>query len=354
MAMMRLQKILAEAGLGSRRACEAYIEDGRVTVDGVTITRLGAQADPDLQEIAVDKTPLRTQRKAYYLLNKPVGYLCTNRGDATKRPLAVDLIRRPDVRLFCVGRLDVDSKGAILVTNDGTLSNLVTHPRYNVSKTYRVRVRGPVDDEALETLKEGVWLSEGRTGGIDIKVLRTTRKDTVLRLIIEEGKNRIIRRAMAKVGLNVIELERTRIGHVAIGKLPAGSYRELTRTEIQKLLALKKGGTAAGRTVREKPKPSRLKGRAGRISRTGKAAGSAAAGNRKVSKKAGKKASGMKNPARKGAGHPSENTMKSGKKMTPGKRKSAPTRKKTLMKKGDTKKTPVSRKTGKTSRRKKR
>jgi 23S rRNA pseudouridine2605 synthase len=236
MAMMRLQKILASAGLGSRRACEAFIEAGRVFVDGVPVTRLGAQADPDLQVITLDGEPLKLARKVYYLLNKPVGYLCTNKSDQSGRPLALDLVQRPGVRLFCVGRLDVDSRGAIILTNDGSLSNIVTHPRYNVTKTYRVRVEGRVEPAVLEKLRKGVWLSEGRTGTVDVTIVRTTRRDTLLRLVIKEGKNRIIRRILAKLGLRVTELERTRIGSIALGKLKPGNYRELKQVEIRKLL----------------------------------------------------------------------------------------------------------------------
>ena len=236
MVMMRLQKILAAAGKGSRRACEEFIQAGRVSVDGVPVTRLGAQADPELQIITLDGEPLKFARKLYFLLNKPAGYLCTNKPDRTGKPLAVDLVRRPGARLFCVGRLDVDSKGAIILTNDGTLSNYVTHPRYNVTKTYRVRVAGSVEPAVLEKLRKGIWLSEGRTGTVDVKIVRTTRRDTILRVVLKEGKNRIIRRVMAKLDLRVTELERTRIGDIALGKLKPGSYRELRAVELRKLM----------------------------------------------------------------------------------------------------------------------
>jgi len=139
-----------------------------------------------------------------------------------------------------VGRLDVDSKGAILITNDGEFSNYVTHPRYDISKTYRVRITGQVDQSVLEKLRSGIWLSEGKTGSIDAKVIRTTKNDTILRLVIKEGKNRIIRRILAKLGFTVTELERTRIGTIALGKLKPGTYRELKPVEVKKLLPRKK------------------------------------------------------------------------------------------------------------------
>ncbi|MHC4943111.1 MAG: pseudouridine synthase [Planctomycetota bacterium] len=236
MVMTRLQKILSAAGLGSRRACEEYIKAGRVKVDGVQITKLGAQADPDIQTVSFDGKPLTLPRKLYFILNKPVGYLCTNKPDRSERPLAVDLIHRPGVRLFCAGRLDVDSKGAIIVTNDGSFSNYITHPRYNVPKTYRVRVNGTVGPDVLAELQRGVWLSEGKMGAIEARIIRVTRKDTLLRLVLKEGKNRVIRRVMAKLGLRVTELERTRIGPVALGKLKPGAYRELKAVEVRKLM----------------------------------------------------------------------------------------------------------------------
>jgi 23S rRNA pseudouridine2605 synthase len=231
---MRLQKILAEAGLGSRRACETFIREGRVSVDGATVSKLGATADPDMQKIVVDGRTLRFPKKQYFLLNKPVGYLCTSKADRTQRPLAIDLVPS-ETRLFCVGRLDVDSKGALILTNDGTLSNYVTHPRYHVTKTYRVRVSGKVEPQALNQLKKGVWLAEGKTGPMDVKIVRTTRKDTLLRMVVKEGKNRIIRRALARLGLKVLELERTRIGAIALGRLKPGEWRALKTVEIRKL-----------------------------------------------------------------------------------------------------------------------
>jgi len=235
MARIRLQKILSEAGVGSRRTCEAYILAGRVKVDGVPVTQLGSQADPDIQKITFDGTPVRSDRKVHYLLNKPPGYICSNKPDRSGRPLAKDLVRIPGARLFCAGRLDVDSKGALIVTNDGEFANRVTHPRYGMTKTYRVRVEGEVGPDAIERLRKGVWLSEGKAGGIEAKVLRSAHGETVLRVVLGEGKNREIRRVFAKLGLRVTELERTRIGDVALGKLGPGDYRPLSSVEVRKL-----------------------------------------------------------------------------------------------------------------------
>jgi len=232
---MRLQKILSEAGFGSRRACEAFVLAGRVKVDGVPMSELGSQADPDFQTITFDGTPVKIDRKVHYLLNKPPGYICSNKTDRSGRPLAKDLVRHPGARLFCAGRLDVDSKGALIVTNDGEFANRITHPRYGLTKTYRVRVQGEVGPDLIERLRKGVWLSEGKAGGIEAKVIRAARDETVLRMVLGEGKNREIRRIFAKLDLRVTELERTRIGDVALGKLAPGEYRPLSAVEVKKL-----------------------------------------------------------------------------------------------------------------------
>ena len=160
--MERLQKILARAGIASRRKCEAYIVAGRVAVDGVPVTTLGSKADPEKQVITVDSRPIRPAKRVCIALNKPKGYVCTHYpGAAPKR--AYDLIDGDYGRLFAIGRLDKDSEGLVLLTNDGDLANRLAHPRYGVPKTYRVVVEGSVEPDEMERLAGGVWLSEGKT-----------------------------------------------------------------------------------------------------------------------------------------------------------------------------------------------
>jgi len=235
MTRVRLQKILAASGLGSRRACEELILTGRVSVDGIPVTAMGTTVDPDIQKITFDGNRISLPKKHYFLVNKPVGYVCSSRTDRSGRPLVTDLVRIPGIRLFTVGRLDVDSKGAIILTNDGEFSNVVSHPRYDVPKTYRVRVRGQLDAETVEKLRQGIWLAEGKTTPTEVKVIRSTRTETILRMTVKEGKNRIIRRILARINLKVTELERTRIGAVALGSLKAGAYRRLSAAEVKKL-----------------------------------------------------------------------------------------------------------------------
>jgi 23S rRNA pseudouridine2605 synthase len=230
----RLQKLLARAGYGSRRACEELIRMGSVAIDGTIVTELGTKADPAEQAITVDGRRLRAEAPVYYLVNKPKGVLCTNK-DPAGRPTVLDLLPGERRRVFAVGRLDGDSRGALIVTNDGSFTNLLTHPRYGVEKTYTVRVRGTVSDGAIERLRAGVWLSEGRTLPARVWVVKRKDDETELGISISEGKNRQVRRMLAKVGHKVQGLTRTRIGALTLRGLGDGHSRELTKDEVQAL-----------------------------------------------------------------------------------------------------------------------
>lgn len=229
----RLQKVLAAAGHGSRRKCEELILEGRVEVDREVVTQLGTRVDPQTQEIRVDGTPLKQRRKFYYLLNKPTGVVSTNR-DPEGRPRVIDLIRS-DERLFTVGRLDMFSEGLIVVTNDGELANRLTHPRYGIDKTYQVTVAGLPEWDELQKLKKGVWLAEGVARVKSLKILRRHGQSTELEIVLDEGRNREIRRVLAKIGHKVMRLKRVAMGSLRLGDLPSGVYRELTRSEIARL-----------------------------------------------------------------------------------------------------------------------
>jgi len=240
---IRLQKVLAAAGVGSRRECERMISDGRVSVDGVVIEEMGTRVDPEQQEIHVDGERLRPpESKAYYLLNKPRGVVCTNHDDQG-RVRAIDLIPGEARRIFTIGRLDVDSEGAILLTNDGAFSLAVAHPRYGVPKVYLVQVRGRMTPEDLERLNKGVWLSEGKAGRFQVRVRRVQTGSTWLRVTMREGKNREIRRVFARVGFPVKSLKRARIGHLSIKGLKPGEARRLTPDEVEQLRRHDAGGT---------------------------------------------------------------------------------------------------------------
>ncbi len=231
--MERLNKVLAHAGLGSRRHCETLITTGRVSVDGRTVRELATKVTPD-QRVAVDGQPIHSERHVYWLVNKPRGYLCTNH-DPAGRPLAVELVPQVSQRVYTVGRLDEDSEGLLLLTNDGDLANRLMHPRFGVHKTYLVQVAGhPTRDDLLQLLK-GVWLSDGHVRAQHVKRLKTQGESTWLRVILSEGKNREIRRMLARLGHKVMRLKRTALGPVQIGKLPAGKARRLTGPELAQL-----------------------------------------------------------------------------------------------------------------------
>lgn len=234
---IRLQRYLAMAGAGSRRHCEDYILTGRVTVDRQTIRELGFRVIPGEQEVRLDGERVRLERKAWYLLNKPVGYLCTN-NDPTGRPRVIDLFPRSKERLFSVGRLDEHSQGLLLVTNDGDLAHRLAHPRFRVRKVYEVQVAGIPQRELLEQLKRGLYFAEGRFKVADARLVRTRKDSAVLALELMEGQNREIRRLLAKVGHKVQRLERVALGPLTLGELPVGQYRPLTLHEVTALREL--------------------------------------------------------------------------------------------------------------------
>jgi 23S rRNA pseudouridine2605 synthase len=240
-----LNKYLAERGVGSRRNCDEIIRSGAVSVNGQTVTELGVKVHPESDRVEVGGRALEGHRsKVVYALNKPGGVICTNAPEEG-RPRAIDLVRdRSGARLFCVGRLDMDSEGLVLLTNDGDFANRVTHPRYGVAKSYLVKIRGEITGDALDRIQKGVWLAEGRTQGARIFVQKRTAHSTVLVVTVKEGMNREIRRVFAKLGFAVQQLKRVAIGPVSVRGLGRGEYRRLTRDEVEKLLQSAKHGAA--------------------------------------------------------------------------------------------------------------
>jgi 23S rRNA pseudouridine2605 synthase len=229
--MERLNKLLAHAGLGSRRHCEALITAGRVTVDGESVRDLGTKVDPAQQRVAVDGRPLRLERHVYWLVNKPRGYLCTNH-DPAGRPRVIDLVPHVNQRVYTVGRLDEESDGLVLLTNDGDLANRLTHPRFGVDKTYLVQVAGRPTREDLQKLLKGVWLSEGHVRARRVKRLRQQGESTWLEIVLNEGKNREIRRMLARLGHKVMQLRRIAFGPIVLGRLLSGKSRPVMGREL--------------------------------------------------------------------------------------------------------------------------
>jgi 23S rRNA pseudouridine2605 synthase len=229
----RLQKVLAAAGVGSRRECEELIREGRVEVDRRVVSELGTRVHPGRQEIRVDGQCLPRPRRVYYAVNKPPGVVCTSR-DPSGRLRVIDLVET-DERLFTVGRLDRSSEGLIIVTNDGRLADQLTHPRYGVDKTYAVRVAGHPTAAQLGQLRRGVHLAEGVARVARLHVKRRNKLTTDLEIVLNEGRNREIRRILARIGHKVLMLRRVALGSLRLGALPVGASRRLTRDEIRRL-----------------------------------------------------------------------------------------------------------------------
>jgi len=230
MTEQRLQKVLAAAGVDSRRKCEELILDGAVRVNRKVVDKLPAFVDPEKDVIIVNGKKIRAARKVYFLLNKPKGVICTNR-DPQDRKKAIDLVHTNE-RIFCVGRLDADTTGLIILTNDSELTNKLTHPRYGLAKTYVVRVKGEIAGGQIEKLKKGVWLAGGKTGRASVKILKRGHKESSIEITIRQGLNRQVRRMLAKVGLSVKTLTRTRIAKLTTRGLGVGKFRTLTKTEV--------------------------------------------------------------------------------------------------------------------------
>jgi 23S rRNA pseudouridine2605 synthase len=228
--MDRLNKVLAHAGVGSRRQCEELIAAGRVTVDGRTVRELGTKVEPG-QRLCVDGEPIHAERHVYWLVNKPRGYLCTNH-DPARRPLAIDLVPKVSQRVYTVGRLDEASEGLLLLTNDGDLAHQLMHPRFGVEKTYLVQVVGAPSAEDVQKLLKGVWLSDGHVKARHVKRLKSQGGSTWLRIVLAEGKNREIRRMLARLGHKVLNLRRVALGPVQLKSLAPGKSRPLTPDEL--------------------------------------------------------------------------------------------------------------------------
>ena len=239
---------MADAGVASRRACEALIEAGSVEVNGQLVTELPVWVDPARDRIEVDGRPIRktAERQMYILLNKPTRTLTTAKDEpGSERRTVVSLVDHPErARLVPVGRLDYDTTGLLLMTNDGELVNRLTHPRYGVPKTYRAMVKGRVDPEAIGELEQGIYLAErreGRTVGaartsrVELRVVFADRDRTTLEITLREGRNRQVRRMLAAVGFPVKKLERIGMGPLTLKGVPRGGWRELKAAEVKAL-----------------------------------------------------------------------------------------------------------------------
>jgi 23S rRNA pseudouridine2605 synthase len=234
--MVRLQKFLAEAGVASRRASEQVILEGRVDVNGETVSQLGRKIDPLHDKVRVDGKPVRSKRKIYLALNKPRGLVCS-RQDELGRATIYELLPKEWGHLHSIGRLDFNSEGLIFLTNDGELSLRLTHPRYGVHKKYVVTVEGRVEEPVLQAFTRGVFHEGERLKAEKTRLISATKSQSVVELDLAEGKYREVRRMFETQNLTVKRLQRIQIGKIKLGELRAGRWRTLTEPEIKSLLS---------------------------------------------------------------------------------------------------------------------
>ncbi len=230
----RLQKILAAAGICSRRQAERLIVAGRVKVDGRVVTELGTKVDPNRQTIHFDDKPLHRPEPAYYLLNKPRGYV-TTMNDPQGRPIVTSLLKGIKERVFPVGRLDIDTEGALLLTNDGDLTQRILHPSNEIERTYEATVVGQPSRQKLAELADGIVLEGRKTWPAKLRVLKKNSAATTIEVVIHEGRKRQVRLMFAAIGHPVRELRRIAYGKLFLAELPVGKFRKLSAADLKKI-----------------------------------------------------------------------------------------------------------------------
>jgi 23S rRNA pseudouridine2605 synthase len=234
--MERLQKVLAAAGIASRRKCEEIISKGRVTVNGKPVTELGAKVDPTSDEIVVDGKKIALQKKIYLAFHKPKGVISSAK-DPEGRQTVMDYMHGIKERVYPVGRLDYETEGLILLTNDGEFANLLMHPKFHVPKTYMVHTKGVPHGALLDKLRTGIELEDGMTAPAEVEYADADPdgKEAIVQITITEGRNRQVRRMFEAIRTPVVRLKRTRFGSVFLGGLQRGKYRHLTKAEVAEL-----------------------------------------------------------------------------------------------------------------------
>lgn len=253
--LIRLQKVIADSGLVSRRKAEEWIAQGRVTVNGRVVRELGTKVDPAKDHVKVDGRHLKeVPPQVFLMLNKPKGYM-SSLSDPAGRPTITDLLTGVGLRVFPVGRLDYDSEGLMLLTNQGEIAQALLHPRYHVAKTYLIKVKGVLTDEEIGALERGVELEDGLTGPAVVKKIRKAKENSWVEITIHEGRKHQVKRMLETVGHPVIKLTRVRFGSLSLADLPRGHYRYLTDREANQLRALVRSRQEAVAASRE---PSRL------------------------------------------------------------------------------------------------
>ena len=246
----RLQKIIAKAGICSRRAAETLIRDGKVTVDGKIVTEMGVKVDHRTQKIIADRVHVRfTEKKVYVLLNKPEGYV-TTMSDPQGRPVVTSLVKSVNERIYPVGRLDFETKGALILTNDGDLAQRIQHPSFEVKKTYVARIQGKPTADEIKMLEDGVELEGKMTAPAQVKVYRMGKKDSVLEITIHEGRKHQVRKMCQTIGHHCVELTRIAYGNLNLGSLPSGKFRYLSTKDLARITKTAKKTKAIKRSKR--------------------------------------------------------------------------------------------------------
>jgi 23S rRNA pseudouridine2605 synthase len=256
MTMMRLQKFLANAGVSSRRKAEELIAGGKVKVNGQVVTELGTKIDDAKDIVAVSGKTIKSAEQTWIALHKPRGYVST-RNDPQGRPTVYDLLPPALHGLFYVGRLDMDSEGLLLLTNDGDTANRLLHPRYEVERVYEVLVRGEVKPDKIQMLLDGVELEDGTATAQSVRVLGVVRNEMRLRLTLREGKKREVRRMLWAVGHKVLELKRIRYGPIELGRLPEAKWRKLTEAELESLRGRPRAHSGARKGPAKRGRPAK-------------------------------------------------------------------------------------------------
>lgn len=232
---VRLQKLMAESGVASRRKCEEIIYSGKVKVNGILITEPGCKVDKDRDVIEVDGNIIKSfDEKLYILLNKPGGYI-TSVKDQFGRSTVLDLLKGIDTRLFPMGRLDYDTEGLLIMTNDGELTYRITHPKYNIDKTYRALVHGEVSKDDIKAFQKGITIADYVTAPAKMEIIRYSKGNSIVDITIHEGRNRQVRKMCSAIGHEVIRLKRIKIGEIKLGELKTGEWRYLSDLEIRYL-----------------------------------------------------------------------------------------------------------------------
>lgn len=234
---MRLAKYLAQTGIASRRHAEEYIAEGRIRLNGTVVTEMSTLVDPQTDRIEFDGRPVQVETPIYILLHKPPGYI-TSSSDPQGRATVLELMEDVKQRIYPVGRLDYDTSGLLLLTNDGEFTNLMIHPRYKIEKEYQACVSGRINDQELQILRQGVVLEDGMTAPAQVRLISRDAQASVIRITIHEGRNRQIKRMCAAIGHPLLRLSRIGLGFLSLEELGSGQYRNLHLDEVERLKGL--------------------------------------------------------------------------------------------------------------------